>query len=593
MPTIITHSDRGEKLARKITEAGIEADILRSPGNYQQLWHENDALIFIGALGICVREIAPFLKHKTTDPAVVNIDTEGRFVQPVVSGHVGGGNQLALHLARLLGATPVVTTGSDTAGLWSLDLLAGRYNWKMECAGDLTRLIGTFVNGRKTALLLEARDEGTLFLESSAPPHVDLYYDAGHLNAEDYNLIIAVTPYLHDFGPKAVFYRPPVLHAGIGGQRGLSSEMFEPAFIEELKRAGISPLSVARLGTVDLKKDEPAFQHFSQNRNIPLESFPGGELDVYDTPNPSEKVGEVTGSRSVAEAAAMHLAGNELLTTKTPVKIGDLSFTYALAFDRYKERKGFVEFVGAGPGDPELVSVRGKRMLETADLILYAGSLVPRELTNYAKAGCVVKSSAGMDLPTQIATMKTFYERGLFVVRLHTGDPCIYGAIQEQMNLMDQMGWRYHITPGISSFQAAAAALKSQFTIPGEVQTIVLTRGEGRTPVPEREQLHKLAESQSTMCIYLSAALADNIQRDLMEHYPPDTPVAICYKLTWADEQIYRCSLHDLAQTVKDQGLTMTTLIVVGKAIGNRQGVSKLYDRSFTHAFRKGRTTGF
>ena len=147
------------------------------------------------------------------------------------------------------------------------------------------------------------------------------------------------------------------------------------------------------------------------------------------------------------------------------------------------------------------MSVRGARFLRQADLILYAGSLVPRELTYYAKPGCVVRSSASMNLEEQIELMREFYNRGMLVVRLHTGDPCIYGAIQEQMAYFDKYGMRYHITPGISSFQAAAAALRSQFTIPEKVQTIILTRGEGRTPMPEKEQLHKLAASQSTMCI--------------------------------------------------------------------------------------------
>jgi precorrin-4 C11-methyltransferase len=192
-----------------------------------------------------------------------------------------------------------------------------------------------------------------------------------------------------------------------------------------------------------------------------------------------------------------------------------------------------------------------------------------------------------MDLQQQVDLMEEYYRKGLLIVRLHTGDPCIYGAIQEQMSLMDQRGMSYRITPGVSSFQAAAAALQSQFTIPEEVQTIILTRGEGRTPVPEREQLRNLARSQSTMCIYLSASLAGKIEQELLEHYPPETPVAVCYKLTWKEEKIYRCTLSTLEQTVKENNLSMTTLIVVGKAIDNRQGESKLYDRNFSHAFRK------
>jgi precorrin-4 C11-methyltransferase len=589
MQTIITHSDKGFQLAEKLVRSGFEAAIVRAPNDYEPLWKESEALVFIGSLGICVRKIAPFLKSKKTDPPVLNIDPNGQFVQSVVSGHLGGANTMAHYLSRLLGAQPVITTVSDSSDLWPLDLLSNRFGWQMESTCNLILLMAAFANERKTALLLEVRDKGTLFLETSLPSHVDVYFDAGAIHADDYDMVIAVTPYLYNFGERAVFYRPPVLHAGVGCQRDLPFDAFEETLKADLTQRGISHLSLASLGTVDLKKDEPAFSRLSEKWHIPLQVFSGEELNKYDVPNPSQNVAEITGTAGVAEAAAQHLSKNKLLIEKTKLKSGDKFFTYALAFDSRYERKGFVEFVGAGPGDPELVSVKGKRLLETADYILYAGSLVPRELTYYAKSGCVVESSAGMDLETQLKSMKMFYDRGLFIVRLHTGDPCIYGAIQEQMNIMDQWAWQYHITPGVSSFQAAAAALRSQFTIPEEVQTIILTRGEGRTSMPEREQLHKLAASQSTMCIYLSAAIAEKVQNELLTHYPPKTPVAVCYKLTWKDEKVYRCTLDTLTQTVAENNLTMTTLIVVGKAIDNRTGVSKLYDPGFTHEFREGK----
>ena len=461
----------------------------------------------------------------------------------------------------------------------------------MECPGNLTRLTGLFVNRKKTALLLEARDKGTLFLDSGCPDFVDVFYSVKDLNHENYELILAVTPFLYDFGDKAIFYRPLMIHLGLGCQRGIPSEEFRQTLEKSMHKQGLSLLSVASLNTASLKKDEDAFLYLCREWQVSLHDFSGDILDKYDVPNPSEKVETVTGSPGVAEAAAMHQAQNQLLIEKMKLKAGEKYFTYAAAIDAQMERKGFVEFVGAGPGDPELVSVKGKRLLQTADYILYAGSLVPRELTCYAKPGCVVESSAGMDLQTQLESMKHFYDKGLSIVRLHTGDPCIYGAIQEQMAIMDQWGWHYHITPGISSFQAAAAALRSQFTIPEEVQTIILTRGEGRTPMPVKEELHKLAQSQSTMCIYLSASIAPKVQKELLMHYPPETPVAVCYKLTWSDGKIYRCTLDTLAQTVEDHQLTMTTLIVVGKAIDNRSGESKLYNRKFAHAFRKHHTT--
>ncbi len=587
MKTIIIHSDKGEMLAKQLVDRGLKASVVRSPKEYQKLWAENTALIFIGALGLCVREISHLLQHKAIDPAVVNMDTEGRFVQPVVSGHIGGANKLATELAGLTGALPVITTVSDTSNLWGLDNLAKQFNWKIDNNNNFTSLQASFVNCEKTALLLEVRDEGTLYMETTSPSHVDIFYKAEDIKPEEYKVILAVTPYLHNFGDHAVFYRPPVMHLGLGAQRYINSGEFTEDVEKAVRQKQISPLSIASLSTHEMKKDEAAFQRLSKKWNIPLYSYNAATLSNYTVSNPSEKVEKITGNPGVCEAAAMHAAQNVLYCNKTKRQINDKYYTFAASMDSTNERKGFVEFIGAGPGNPDLISVRGKKLLQTADFILYAGSLVPEELTHIAKKGCVVESSAGMDLQSQIDRMTSFYDRGLFIARLHTGDPCVYGAVQEQMAKLDKLGMDYAITPGISSFQAAASALKSQLTIPEEVQTIILTRGEGRTPVPEREQLDKLAASQSTMCIYLSASIAKKIQQQLEAHYPPDTPVAVCYKLTWNDERIYRCTLETLADTVQKNNITMTTLIVVGKAIDNRLGNSKLYDKGFSHAYRK------
>lgn len=357
-----------------------------------------------------------------------------------------------------------------------------------------------------------------------------------------------------------------------------------------MTEAGLSSLSVASISTIELKEKEALVQSL-------VEAWPDSQRIIYsaqqlsgvEVPNPSQKAFEVTGVYGVAEAAALVSASEgPLLIEKQKAKLSEGNdFTFAVALDRSVCRRGHIEIVGAGPGDPELVSVRGKRFLQNADLILYAGSLVPVELTYYAKPGAVVRSSASLDLEQQFALMKEFYDRGCLVVRLHTGDPCIYGAIQEQMAFFDQYEMSYHITPGISSFQAAAAALRSQFTIPEKVQSIILTRGEGRTPMPEKEQLHLLAKSQSTMCIYLSAGIVEQVQAELMQEYPPETPVAACYKLTWKEEKIYRGQLKDLANIVRDNKLTLTTLLVVGEAIDNRRGLSRLYAHEFKHLFRK------
>ncbi len=551
-------------------------------------FNDYEAFVFIGAMGICVRAIAPCIGSKYNDPAVVNIDATGHFVVSVLSGHVGGANELTGRLARMIGAEPVISTQSDTTGLWALDLLGKKYNWKLEHSGSMNHFITAFVNRCPTALLLDIKDKGTEYLERTRPEHVDVYYDFKDIPTEKYELIIAVTPWLYDTGIPIFYYHPSVLHLGVGCRKQCNPTWIWAYICDELKRYRISPLSVGTVATIELKKDEPLIADLVKNLGAGLRIFTPEDLKDIEVPNPSEKVFEVTGVYGVAEAAALKSSGNVKLfleKQKGQVTLNN-DFTFALALDIEAERSGFIEIVGAGPGDPELISVRGKRLLEKADLILYAGSLVPIELTHYAKPGATVRSSASMTLEEQFVLMKEFYDRGLFIVRLHTGDPCIYGAIQEQMAFFDQYGMRYHITPGISSFLAAAAALRSQFTIPEKVQSIILTRGEGRTPMPEREKLHLLARSQSTMCIFLSASIAEEVQRELLECYPPETPVAACYHLTWKDEKIFRGELRELAAIMKENKLTLTTMIVVGEAIGNREGLSKLYSGHFKHLYR-------
>ncbi|WMI95666.1 precorrin-4 C(11)-methyltransferase [Bacteroides fragilis] len=551
-----------------------------------QLFRDSDALIFIGAMGICVRAIAPCIEDKKTDPAVLCIDSTGRYVISVLSGHVGGANGLTQYVAGILGAEPVITTRSDRTGLWALDTLGKKYDWQAipgeNC--DMNHLISLFVDCAPTALLLDIRDEGTAQLEHTLPSHVDVFYNFKDIDTGKYRLLLLVTPYLYETsGMQALYYVPKVLHMGMGLARNAGPKnAVITRLMNTLLEANIIPASIRTISSIEEKKHEEVLKLLADAYELHL--YTASQLSRVDVPTPSEVVDKYMGTPSVSEASALLTAGGgPLILPKQKCE----NFTVAIALDSAAVRQGHIEIVGAGPGDPELISVRGRRFLEEADLILYAGSLVPRELTECAKAGATIRSSASMTLEEQFALMKEFYDRGQLVVRLHTGDPCIYGAIQEQMNFFDRYGMHYHITPGISSFQAAAAALQSQFTIPEKVQTIILTRGEGRTPMPEKEKLSLLARSQSTMCIFLSAGVIDQVQQELLEHYPPTTPVAACYHLTWKDERIYRGELKDLAQIVKENNLTLTTMIVVGDAIDNREGLSRLYSHQFKHLFRK------
>lgn len=556
-----------------------------------------NAIVFIGALGICVRRLANLIKDKYTDPAVVCVDTTGRFVIPVLSGHVGGANDLARKIALITGGEAVITTQSDNAGLWALDTLADKYGWGVSHLSheEMNRIIATFVNKEATALVLEIEDEGTRELESTCPAHVKIFHrmEDYQMSPQPFELLILVSPYIHEkTNSKTIQYYPKCLHLGVGCQK-LASIEIAAELLQEIKELGYAPEAISTIDSIELKKEEPLLSELAKLLPQAREKFfSAKELSSTLIPNPSEKVFEVTGCYGVAEAAALVASTHGKLVVekqKRSITLNDksLHYTFAIAQDW---KSGHIEIVGAGPGDPDLVSVRGRKFLELADLILYAGSLVPRELTYCAKSGATVRSSANLNLEEQFELMKKFYDQGKLIVRLHTGDPCIYGAIQEQMAFFDKYAMSYHITPGISSFLAAAAELRSQFTIPEKCQTIILTRGEGRTPMPEKEKLHLLAQHQSTMCIFLSASIVDQVQQELLDGgYSPETPVAACYKLTWKDEKIYRGQLKDLAQIIKENKLTLTTMIVVGDAIDNRKGLSKLYDGHFTHLFRKGK----
>lgn len=584
---IINISEESRPLAQTL-EQDLQAQLIKR-AEVGTRWQQFDAFIFIGAMGICVRTIAPYIKDKHEDPSVLCVDSLGVNVISVLSGHVGGANELTRQVAAILGADPVITTLSDNAGLWALDTFEKRFGWSLAGDENLNACIFAFVNRKPTALLMDIRDAGTEYLEKTLPQHVTLIHDISQADPEKYRLLIMVTPFAREapFGMLNLHFVPMVGTIGFGLAHHPDDYKFIKSQMDSLlSQQGILPCA-CRYCTIDVKADEPFVRLLRERDNEQVDFFTAEQLAAVEVPNPSDTVKKHVGTPSVCEAAAILGSNHGKLIVP---KIKGKNFTVALAIDHQhlREQEGFIEIVGAGPGDPDLVSVRGRKMLERADLILYAGSLVPRELTSCAKAGAVVRSSAGMNLEEQCALMKEFYDQGKFIVRLHTGDPCIFGAIQEQMAFFDQHNMHYHITPGISSFLAAAAELRSQFTIPERTQTIILTRGEGRTPMPEKEQLHLLARSQSTMCIFLSAAIVDDVQRELLQEYPEDTPVAACYHLTWPDQRIYRGVLKDLAKIVHDNHLTLTTMLVVGEAIDNRKGLSELYNKHFTHLFRKG-----
>lgn len=247
-----------------------------------------------------------------------------------------------------------------------------------------------------------------------------------------------------------------------------------------------------------------------------------------------------------------------------------------------------VHFVGAGPGDPELITIRGSRLIAAADVIIYTGSLVNPQVLAGARKSAEIYNSAVMTREQVTAVMLRGVSAGQEVVRLHTGDPSIYGAHREQMEALERLGIGYDVTPGVSSFLAAAASLKREYTLPGLSQTVILTRMEGRTPVPAAEQLEKLAVHGATMVVFLSAGALETLCRRLMSGYAPDTPAAVVYKASWEDELIVTGTLADIAGKAETAGIRKTALAVIGNFLGNEFEFSKLYDEAFSHEYRQG-----
>ncbi|MBP2654505.1 MAG: cbiF [Firmicutes bacterium] len=247
-----------------------------------------------------------------------------------------------------------------------------------------------------------------------------------------------------------------------------------------------------------------------------------------------------------------------------------------------------VYFIGAGPGDPELITVKGARLVKEADMIIYTGSLVNPAVLNKVKPDAAVYNSASMTLDEVVAMIVSAVEAGKMVVRLHTGDPSIYGAIKEQMDALDAHGIIYEVVPGVSSFLATAAALKCEYTLPEVTQSVIITRLEGRTPVPEQERLAALASHGCTMCIFLSVHMLDGVISELLRGgYSEDTPIAVVEKASWPEEKIVRGTLATIADKLKNSGVDRTAMIVVGRCLGSNYALSRLYHPEFKHMYRR------
>lgn len=575
-----------------------------------ELFQNHRQIVFFLAAGAVTRLIAPCLDSKESDPGVLAVDEAGRFVIPLLSGHKGGANIFARTVAGCLGAIPVVTTASDVIGGLSLDLLEDDFGWTATPRERLKPAARALVDGEPIAVLQEVGSPGAWLDELELPANVTVLRDPGEVHERAFAFILWITDRMVEdlegiAEERVLWYRPRSLVLGIGCERGISIDALEDGLDRFLAQHRFCRDSIAMLASVDLKADEQAIVDLASRFGWPTQFYSAEALaGVQAAPNPSEVVARCVGTPGVAEPAALLASGSPQLLVEKCVRNSPLAsqrMTFALArlrgiSDRRSalSEKGTgsppisskVLFVGAGPGDPDLLTLKGRRALACADVVVYAGSLVPEEILRHAPPTAALYNSAHLTLEEVMERLIAAARSGQRVVRLHSGDTSLYSAIQEQMTLLDKAGIDYEVIPGISSFQAAAAALKTELTLPEVTQTVILTRAEGQTAMPEREALANLARSRATLCIFLSARLVERVQEQLLTSYAPETPAAILYRVTWPDEQTIVTELRHLAAEMRRHNLTRTTLILVGAAVGGRQNRSRLYDGKHGHLFR-------
>lgn len=557
-----------------------------------------DQLVFFLAAGAVTRLIAPCLVSKTSDPGVLAVDEAARFVIPLLSGHRGGANAFARTVAGCLGATPALTTASDVLGDLSVDGLADTFGWIAEPTEGLKPAAAALVNREPVAIVQEIGGRGCWLDERELPDSATFVHDVKRLNNHYYRRLLWITDRLvNDLQgideERILWFRPPSLVLGVGCERGISPEALADGLDRFLQAHRLARASIRTLASVDLKNDEPGLLELATRHHWQTVFYPPEELArTSGIRNPSPIVEQCVGTPGVAEPAALLAAGVDRLLVEKQVVSSPLSpqrMTFAVArLSSFQDRtaSGRVIFVGAGPGDPELLTLKARHILRRADVVIYAGSLVPEEILRHAPATAVLHNSAHLTLEQVMQTTMTAVGNGRQVVRLHSGDTSLYSAIQEQLTILEEAGIDCEIIPGISAYQATAAVLKSELTLPEVVQTVILTRSEGETKMPSGEALESLAQHGATLCIFLSARLAETVQTQLLTAYPPQTPAAIAYRVSWPDEKIILTTLANLAEEVRRHRLTRTTLFLVGEAIGGRRNRSRLYDRSHGHLFR-------
>jgi precorrin-4 C11-methyltransferase len=394
-----------------------------------------------------------------------------------------------------------------------------------------------------------------------------------------------------------LYARPPSLIVGVGCERGAPAEALERGLERFLAEHGYARAAVAGIASHEVKAEDAGVAALAERLEAPLHLYDAETLAATaGTESASAVVERAVGTPAVAEPAALRAAETDRLLAPKAVHTDAeapqrMTFALARRAGYAPPQAGVVTFLGAGPGDPQLLTLKGRAALQEADRVVYAGSLVPEGVLGHAPAGAAVHNSASMTLEQVLALLVSAARAGERVVRLHSGDLTLYSAMGEQMRLLEEEQIPIDVIPGISAFQAAAATLPAELTVPERVQTVILTRAEGQTPMPEGEALEELAAHGAVLCVFLSARMIERVQEKLLTGYGPETPVSVHYRTSWPDELNFETRLGSLAEQVRAHNITRTTLVMVGEALSPHEERSNLYHAGHGHIFRARKRT--
>lgn len=565
---VFSTSEKGNLLAKSIQEELVYTDTFSTKEDKSFLKVESfadfvewsfddyDHIILIGDLADNILNLTPYIKEQYKKLLIFNVDVNGDFVQILQVGEEGEANQEAQKLAGITGGTAIISTQAKASKEWDLESFTERFEWEADLNDDWESVRTLFRTRTKVALILEVRDMGSAYLEKTAPSFVEIFYHVDDLEEENFDLIIAVSPLLYRFKVTSVMYRPKILTLGMGCHKNFPHGILVNDIQEKLAQHGISWKAIRTLSTADSKSKEMALLEVCHHLKIEFKTYSSDFLNRIPIPNPSDVILKHTGLRGLAESAALAVSKtNKLIVEKQNDKPEcNQYYTWALAIDQLNLREGQLEIVGAGPGNPDLITLQGMNLLRKADLVIYSSTLLRDDLIHHVKTGAKIRSVESLTQQENlIQLIQSYYRRGLMTVWLHSGDANLFSDIQDELIAFTKTGMEYRITPGVGNFQALEAELKTKFLINRQEQEVHLIRVSMDNLNDQKQRLKEYLEQEDEICIYADRNVMPDLHQFFSTILSSNTPIAISALKNNALDQLIVCEQKDIVNVCNTQ----------------------------------------